>query len=193
MTPEKSISPIKLYYKWNDSRTKKINLFETKAGRIALFIWRPGKGIKVHLMISLVITCLAPLKLETTCRYVKPHSPGSGQLYFWRTFAKLVFGALFQTFWHTFSNIFGAPFLNIFCTLLQTFLAHFFKYFGTLLQRILGHFYNALEHFCKHFWCRIATFFVHFATFLVHFCTTVLLAHFFKHFWRTFANILAHF
>ena len=43
-----------------------LNLFETKAGRIALFIWRPGQGIKVHLMISLVITCLAPLKAGTT-------------------------------------------------------------------------------------------------------------------------------
>ena len=36
--------------------------------RIALFIWRPGKGIKVHLIISLVITCLTPLKAGTTCR-----------------------------------------------------------------------------------------------------------------------------
>ena len=43
-----------------------VNLFETKAGRIALFIWRPGKGIKVYMMISLVITCLAPLKAGTT-------------------------------------------------------------------------------------------------------------------------------
>ena len=58
--------------KQDDFTGKDMKVYLGKKGRyilkIALFIWRPGKGIKVHLMISLVITCLAPLKAGTTCR-----------------------------------------------------------------------------------------------------------------------------